>query len=387
MDSNYSNTYILMFGNTEVMRFSFGNFIYKVLNEKFMPYILKGQIIDFVKGSYSFEKAMELCDSNKNAIVNWLSSRVLLLSRKNAKKIYDTLGMDQSDDKYTKARIALMCRAVSVLDNYWLKIDGESLDWDSVNIRINKLNEMVAQVALHGDSITFAGSYDSPEYTTHGLYAKAWRRHDDTSLWLHKLDSNVEAEVSSILDKCNVSHIKYILGMDDGETVSMCKCMTDDKVSVVSAYEYRLYCSHFGLDFIDETLRIDGDSFYKMCIVDYLISNDDRHARNWGFYVSNRDMSIMSMHPLFDHNNAFSEKCMRNDKFENRVVRQPANSYAKYAMGETDFHFTSNIIRGDFTSDEHYDSFMRRAEELSIRTVKDSSVNSVIICSAGGIIL
>lgn len=57
-------------------------------------------------------------------------------------------------------------------------------------------------------------------------------------------------------------------------------------------------------------LSIDAESIYQMCIVDYLISNSDRHGKNWGFYVNNDTGKIVSCHPLFDHNNAFDEEQM-----------------------------------------------------------------------------
>jgi len=69
-----------------------------------------------------------------------------------------------------------MCRAVSLLDNYWLKMEGDAATWAETNLRHNKLNEVIAQVALHGKSLTLQGSMQTPELTTNGAYAKAWRR-------------------------------------------------------------------------------------------------------------------------------------------------------------------------------------------------------------------
>lgn len=39
----------------------------------------------------------------------------------------------------------------------------------------------------------------------------------------------------------------------------------------------------------------------EMWIVDFLISNRDRHGQNWGFYYDTETMEILGCRPLFDH--------------------------------------------------------------------------------------
>ena len=90
------------------------------------------------------------------------------MSRANAKWIYNLLKFEQVQSDYQKAKIAIACRAVSLQDSYWLKLDGDNTNWAGVDIRRNHLNEVIAQVALHGKSLTLCGSLISPELTTHG---------------------------------------------------------------------------------------------------------------------------------------------------------------------------------------------------------------------------
>lgn len=116
-------------------------------------------------------------------------------------------------------KIAMTCRAVSVLDPYWLKFDEDpDITWSQADVKQNPLNEIVAQVALHGKSLTLQGSLVTPELTTNGAYAKAWRRHPDGCLWLYKLgadgntESRIEVMCSNLLDKMNVEHVHYEAG-------------------------------------------------------------------------------------------------------------------------------------------------------------------------------
>ncbi|MCM1215040.1 MAG: hypothetical protein NC548_11025 [Lachnospiraceae bacterium] len=122
-----------------------------------------------------------------------------------------------------------------------------------------------------------------------------------------------------------------------------------------------------------ELLRLDAESIYKMTIVDYLISNKDRHGENWGVYYDSATCEILRCHPLFDHNNSFDDEYMQNPDsiylFNGKSLRKSALNAIKHC----DLHFTDTISRSDFITQRQYDSFMSRAEELGIQTIKDKS--------------
>lgn len=387
---------IIMCRDIPVLRINLSTKVFEVMNEGLLPWRMKGALNEPPEFDYNderyFKVQMELYTmKNKELIIDWLGNRVLSLSRKNAKWIYNILNVEQVNTESEKAKIAIICRAVSVLDDYWLKLEGDKSDWNSINVRKNKLNEIVAQIALHGSSLTLQGSLASPEFTTNGAYAKAWRRKGDT-LWLHKLGSNdstesrIEIEVSNLLDKCNVDHCYYTSADDMGKFVCACPCMTTDDLSILPFMDFYSYCSRNGLDFMKEILRIDSESVYKMWIVDYLIANRDRHGQNAGLYYNNKTMEIVGCHPLFDHNNAFDKEWMQNTdekyQFGNMTIREAAH----YAMKRVDFHFTDEIKREDFITERHYKCFMSRAKELGIKTIEDDNKASVLrLCRENGI--
>lgn len=43
-----------------------------------------------------------------------------------------------------------------------------------------------------------------------------------------------------------------------------------------------------------------------MQVADFILGNTDRHTGNWGFFEDNRTGVICDMHPLMDHDHAFS---------------------------------------------------------------------------------
>lgn len=371
--------FTIMMKDTAVLRVDFDTLCYEVLNEKYLPYPIKGKLQkipspDTIKTAYDMSQSLLAVRKNEEAIVSWLTGRVLLLSRANAKWIYNLFHFEQTGTAEQHMKIAMVCRAVSVLDPYWLKFDDDGeISWSSVDVKRNPLNEIVAQVALHGKSLTFQGSPVTPELTTNGAYAKAWRRHEDGNLWLYKLGANgstesrIEVMCSNLLDKMNVEHVHYEAGQDEDQYVCMCPCMTTEREAVLTGMEFISYCNVNGIDADARMMEIDGESIYKMWIVDFLISNRDRHGQNWGFYYDTETMEILGCHPLFDHNNAFDIDFMRDMDAPYQFGEMTIRQAAKKAMEKVDFHFTAPITRADFITDRQYQSFCKRAKCLGLK--------------------
>lgn len=371
--------FTIMMKDTEVMKVDFAALKYEVLNENYVPYPIRGKLKEIpelgsIKSVYDMTQSVIAARKNEEAIVSWLANRVLLLSRANAKWIYNLFHFEQVGTDEQRVKIALVCRAVSVSDPYWLKFEDDvDICWSKVDVKQNPLNEVVAQVALHGKSLTLQGSPVTPELTTNGAYAKAWRRHADGNLWLYKLGANgntesrIEVMCSNLLDKMNVEHVHYEAGTDEDKYVCMCPCMTTETKAILTGMEFISYCNVNGLNPEEEMFRIDRESIYKMWIVDFLISNRDRHGQNWGFFYDTQSMDILGCHPLFDHNNAFDIDFMRDldapYQFGEMTIRQAALK----AMREVDFRFTAPVTREDFITERQYLSFKKRAACLGLK--------------------
>lgn len=383
---------LLMCCDTVVMRINFDDGLYEVLENKLLPWSIKGKLREKIeeKDTYSRYELTQIRiadNANSSAIISWLANRTLPLSRKNAKWIYNLLKLEQLSNEIERAKVALVCRAVSLQDNYWVKIENDNVTWKDVDIRNNPLNEIIAQVALHGSSLTLQGSLNTPELTTHGAYAKAWKR-EDGDLWLYKLgsvdptESKIEVMCSKLLDKMSVKHVEYVAGESMGIYACKCKCMSTPELSILPGMDFVSYCNVNGMNPDEEMFNIDAESIYKMWIVDYLISNRDRHGQNWGFYYDSSTMEIKGCHPLFDHNNAFSDEYMDNPDAPYQFMNLTTREAAKRAISKVDFYFTDEIVRKDFMTTRQYETFMSRAKELGIKVKKDdllmSAANSAI---------
>ena len=56
-----------------------------------------------------------------------------------------------------------------------------------------------------------------------------------------------------------------------------------------------------------------GKNFANIAVVDYLLQNTDRHDQNYGFIMDNCTGKLVSVAPLFDHNQALIADMLGND--------------------------------------------------------------------------
>lgn len=359
-----ANNTTLMVKNKPVLEFNIDDGYYSIHSQNLLPYPLKGSITDT-----TIQSSREIERKNERTLIEFLSKRVLSLDRENAKKLLNAYNLSQSQDPYTKARIAIACKAISMTDSYWLN-DG-SYSWEDINPRNMHLSDVVANITLHGKSLTLTGLPHTPELTGHGTYAKAWRREDD-GIYLYKKGSKdnnepqIEVSASKILDCFNVEHVNYSLIKNKTSYMSKCKNMSTDNLAMVSAEEIYSYCSRNDKNFFLYIRGIDKDSINKMCIMDYLLSNSDRHMMNWGFYQDNNSGKLLCCHPLFDHNNCFDPDLMFSDDIKSLVFDMSMKEAAEKGLKETPLFLTKPIEISMFINKEMAESFYEKASKLGL---------------------
>ena len=344
------------------------NGIYEIHNEDLLPYSLRGAITDSRNGL-----SVPQLFSNYDLLMNFFRNRNLSILRENAKKILNCLGLPQATDNETVLKTVFLCKGLSVTDDYWLN-NGQQ-HWDEVNLRKNPLHEVLAQVALTGEvPLSITGKLLTPELTNQGAYAKAWYR-DNGKLYLYKAntshgrESEIEVAVSNILDHTNVPHVKYTLEKKDGKTCCKCESLCNDKKGIASAYDLTAWANRNETTVDKLALKYSEEDYYKMLVVDYLISNSDRHIQNWGFYFNQENGELQGLHPLFDHNCAFDKEEMKSHDGGMSLVAngKSKREAALFAMKRCDFKIDKDLSKKDFLTEEHYNSFKRNAKELGIQ--------------------
>lgn len=249
-----------------------------------------------------------------NDIEEWLKLRVLSLSRSNADKITEAIGIEKTH----KLKLAGYCRALSLTDCFWVKSINSRVKWVDVNLYHNSLSKAIADAALVGKHVSIQGRAATPEITGKGGYAKCWRRINGNiyllKLGVHSTPNEAEIEVlcSDILDHLDIAHVKYELYYTKNMKASKCQLLTSEDIGICNAYEYEAYCNMQGINF--NGIMEHTDDYLKMLIVDYLIWNTDRHGENWGITFDINTGKELGLHPLLDHNNCLVWNKEKGDK-------------------------------------------------------------------------
>ncbi len=270
----------------------------KIINEKFMPYDL------YLEEDDDIDTRM----NNLNNFYHWCASRVLSLDRKYAKEILNSIGVKQAVTDRDRANISLSYHCVSLTDVYWIRRQGETVSFQSINLYDNPLNEAVVEISLKGRQMTVTNQELAPDLSTKGCFAKAWIRGKNGFKLLKDGGEDIvrkELLASKICECFKIPQVKYNESFYQGQLVSESEIITSKKYSMVSKMAFDIYACNHDLDTIHVCEELDPITFYGMNILDYLTGNTDRHPENWGFLVDNETNAYISLYPLMDFNQCF----------------------------------------------------------------------------------
>lgn len=198
--------------------------------------------------------------------------------------------------------------ALSLNDTFWVKPAGSALTWENVSLYRNDFDEIVAEAALNGNFSETSLSATSPEFGTDGQYAKCWRREQDRICLYKSGSATYEIEplseylASQIAERLCPDAMSYDMAFYHKKLVSICPLFTSEEIGLAKAFdvvrgEHRIaallrYFSSIGSE----------AAFRRMCVLDAVILNIDRHLGNFGVLFRNDTMEILKMAPVFDHN-------------------------------------------------------------------------------------
>ena len=198
--------------------------------------------------------------------------------------------------------------ALSLNDTFWVRPIDASLCWKEVSLYDNEFNEIISEAAFDGTLSETDLSSTSPEFGTDGYYAKCWMREED-GVYLYKSGSShyeieplsefLAAQLAAVL--CP-PYVPYDLSYHHGKLISKCPLFTSESVGLAKASaifegertipELLAYFNSIG----------SGEDFRRMCVLDALIFNPDRHYGNFGVLFNTQSLELMGMAPVFDNN-------------------------------------------------------------------------------------
>ena len=271
----------------------------KIQNAAFMPYSL--YLVDVI----GLDTAIE----NINNFYYWCATRLLSLDRKYAKELLNSIGARQAITDRDRGNIALSYRCLSLRDVYWVREQGETVLFRSVDLYRHSLNNALVDIALKGKNLTINNSsLIASDLSTSGLFPKAWLRANNGFVLLKDGGQSVvyREYLASELAKCfTTDSLEYRLINYQGDPVTECDIITSLDYSIVAMEDFEIYCANNDINLHNYVKKLDAVNYYLMNIIDYLVGNTDRHMGNWGLLINNKTNKPIKLYPLMDFNKSF----------------------------------------------------------------------------------
>lgn len=225
---------------------------------------------------------------------------------KHRKHIQQLLEQYGCDDPEGFLRVT---HALSLNDTFWVREADSTLTWREASLYTNPFSEIISEAAFDGIISETDLSSTSPEFGTDGYYAKCWKR-EDSGIFLYKSGSaHYEIEplseylAAQLSERLCPGAVPYDMDYYREKLVSKCPLFTNEAVGLTKAGT--VFCGEERT--IPKLLAFfegigSGDAFRRMCVLDAVILNTDRHYGNFGVLFNTDTLEIQGMAPVFDHN-------------------------------------------------------------------------------------
>ena len=232
----------------------------------------------------------------------FLEQRKAPKHRQHIKELLERYGCDDLEG------FLKVTHALSLNDTFWVKEAGSALTWEDVSLYQNEFDQLISEAAFDGTFSESDLSSTSPEFGTDGYYAKCWVR-EERSIQLYKSGSSLyeleplseyfASQLAAVLCPDTVS---YELDYYHGKLVSKCRLFTTETLGFAKASS--VFRGERTIPVLLEYFTSIGseDAFRRMCVLDALILNPDRHYGNFGVLFNTDTMQVLKMAPVFDNN-------------------------------------------------------------------------------------
>jgi len=245
------------------------------------------------------------------SLLEWIKRRTIPKNREFVHKILMELGLNLNNVK----GIIDVSKSLSLNDCYWIVQEDFQGTFADYNLYDNDFNKTLALLAYTGyGSIKQKGFMSTPEFTTNGMLAKAWRKNPPKreGIFLYKSGSQgftnsgkepySEFYAYQIAEKMSLDVTPYTLGKWKGKMNSVCKLFSSKEYSFVPIYHL---VTEGGWRAVLDYYKELGDDYYDalidMILLDVIIVNTDRHFGNFGLLIDNKTNTIVKPAPIFDN--------------------------------------------------------------------------------------
>ena len=265
----------------------------------------------------------------------WLTSRAIDGHRTNSRLLKKALRLENKDD----LTAVLSVNAATITDNYWVKpINDVTTVYADVRFSINRFDNL----ALTGDVNSFIQPPSrTPELTNTGSYEKCWRLYNG-EWWMIKAGKPEE-----LFSELLICRIGQLLGFPMAEYEPEGGYIKSRDFTQNAKTDFEPAVSIIGdeSDYIKivEALKPYGeqitDDYIRMCYLDALVLNMDRHEHNFGVLRDSDTGKVLSLAPFYDHNIALvSRNYPQTSSFEHDMLINDFTELAHYVKKPIQIH-------------------------------------------------
>jgi hypothetical protein len=252
---------------------------------------------------------------DKGQLNDWFLGRTIPASRQG---VYEFFQKIKEIEIYSATKLAQKSFGLSLSDHYWICPKDSGLEWGKINFFENTFSDDIGKLLFEED-VKDIETIDliSPNNTSDGFLRKKWAIAEDGTRILIKGGSLPymqepynEVIATELCRRLNIPHVQYTL---DKKGISICKNILDSDTELVAAYriistqkkpnsvsdfQHLLNCA--------ETLGIPNvrADIEKMLVVDYILTNTDRHYNNFCAVRNPETLEWLGMSPIFDTGNS-----------------------------------------------------------------------------------
>lgn len=282
-----------------------------------IPLPLK-RIVHYINGGYiekENDKLYSINEEGRYHLENWLLDRAIPLNRENI-KLY-------TQNKDT-VELMLNNHSLSLTDCYWTRtLDEKDIAWDKIKLFGSKKIDNLKIINTKREK---GERYSNVNSTLGGSLEKYWYYSytddiDKSNLMLAKRTKansnilNIREVIANKIYKLQgyKNYCKYNYIRDRHNQIVGCKCraFTSEQLELITAYDL---LEEYGLTQVDDTYNTIiklacnyganeqqiSTQLDIQTLVDYLITNRDRHLNNLGFLRNPDTLRIIKMAPIFD---------------------------------------------------------------------------------------
>lgn len=249
-----------------------------------------------------------------DALRSWWVRRAVPITQKGIKGLLFSNG--KTAQKYLSENLGL-----SMTDHYWICPEQSEVQWGEINFYEHSFEDMSESVLEQGISSYVPGA------STQGDLKKKWMIGENGGRYLLKENEGTSSQQSLNEILATEIHRKqgkvpytayHLVPHPNGRERGVCcvsQAFTNSHVEFISAYDLvssakkpndRSYYEHFitlcgsyGLD----TQAVREFLEYQI-LTDFIITNTDRHFRNFGVLRDSDTLQFLSMAPIFDSGNS-----------------------------------------------------------------------------------